>query len=148
MAVLEMFRRFLFLRWCCPSMFFFLQSCDWLFIQLLHVWSHPKTFSSCNHCSSYCTVLHPLHYLSLLLQMPNNVRRPSSALKLVLGATPCPRALAPRWITVLTTQQRRLRVRVPPRRKHWSWSSAGSKGRGRRTAGLKTSRWLVLAGFH
>lgn len=92
----------------------------------------------------YFTPSSHLH-LSLrhFLQMPNIVQKVSSAPRHVLVATPCPKALAPHWIKALMTHQQRPRVNVPLGRKHWIWSSAGSKGRGRRMAGLKTSRWAV-----
>ena len=81
---------------------------------------------------------------SLAPQTPNTARRPSSALRLVREATPYPRASAPRWTRPLMRRQgMSTRANVLPGRKHWSWSSAGSKGSGRRTAGLMTSRWAA-----
>lgn len=74
------------------------------------------------------SVLYPLYLLSfcvlpsshlfitvfLLPQMPNTVQRVSLAPRLVLGATPYPRASAPRWTKALAMQQERWRVSVPP----------------------------------
>ena len=82
----------------------------------------------------------PSSLSSSSLQMPNTVQRASSARRLVLAATLYPRASAPRWTKALTMLRWRPKVSIPPGRKHWSSSSAGSKGRGRRTAGRTTSR--------
>lgn len=91
--------------------------------------------------SSFLRFVPPLLIaLHLPPQMPSTAQRASSAPTLARGATPCPRASGPRWSRPLRTPQWRSKGLVPPGRRRWSWSSAESKGRGRRTVGPTTSR--------
>lgn len=105
------------------------------FLFLTHFCSFSRASPSVSPPSSPSSSLS-----SSSLQMPNTAQRASSAPRLVLAATLYPRASAPRWTKALTMLRWRPKVSIQHGRKHWSSSSAGSKGRGRRTAGRMTSR--------
>lgn len=129
---------------CCHTVFFLLIS-DWLIVIVTDKFLHALTdfvfyVSPFLSIPALISFLSPQPHVCILPQMPNTAQRPSSALRLGPAATPCPRALDPHWITVLMTQQGSSKARGLQGRKHWSWSNAESKRRGRRTAGLMISR--------
>lgn len=131
---------------CCHTVFFLLIS-DGLIVIVTDKFLHALTDFLCFQRLSLSlsipaliSFLSPQPHVFILPQMPNTVQRQSSALRLGPAATPCPRALDPHWITVLMTQQGSSKAHGLQGRKHWSWSNAESKTRGRRTAGRMISR--------